>query len=88
MTTASNAPQGMVPLTKEEAEIFERRLAMARRQLEEVDQEIERELRDVRARIAALQEQRKASLKIYDAACTMLGIENDLARPDEPGEVD
>jgi uncharacterized protein YydD (DUF2326 family) len=77
----------MVPLTQEEVEIFERRLAMARRQLEEVDQEIERELREVRERIAALQEKRQASLKVYDAACTMLGIENDLAQQSEPGEV-
>lgn len=80
---ASKAPEGMVPLTKEEAEIFERRHAMARQQLEEIDREIERELTEVRERIAALREKRKASLKVYDAACTMLGIENDLAGADE-----
>jgi hypothetical protein len=76
----------MMPLTKEEAELFERRLGMARQQLEEIDEEIERELREVRERIAALQEKRKASLKVYDAACTMLGIENDLAQKDDRGE--
>jgi DNA repair exonuclease SbcCD ATPase subunit len=70
-------------LTKEESEIFERRLQMARQQLDEIDQEVERELKEVRERIAALQEKRKAALKVYDAACTMLGIENDLAQ--EPG---
>jgi len=79
LTLASKSHEGMVPLTKEEAAIFERRLAMARQQLEEVDQEIERELREVRERIAALQEKRQSSLKVYDAACTMLGIENDRA---------
>jgi hypothetical protein len=68
----------MVPLSKEEADIFERRLAMVRTQLEGIDQEIEKELREVRERIDALQEKRKAALKVYDAACTMLGIENDL----------
>ena len=78
MTT--KAPEGMVPLSKEEAEIFERRLAMVRKQLEGIDQEIERELREVRERIDALQEKRKAALKVYDAACTMLGIENDLGQ--------
>ena len=31
-------------------------------------------------RIDALQEKRSATLKVYDAACTMLGIENDLDR--------
>lgn len=85
MTSASKAPEGMVPLTREESELFERRLQMARQQLQEIDQDIERELREVRERIAALQEKRKASLKIYDAACTMLGIENDLADRGEPG---
>ena len=75
----TKATEDMMALTSEESEIFERRLAMARAQLEEIDQEIERELADVKDRIAALQEKRKASLKVYDAACTMLGKENDLA---------
>jgi hypothetical protein len=70
----------MLPLSKEEAEIFERRLAMVRKQLEGIDQEIEKELREVRERIDALQEKRKAALKVYDAACTMLGIDNDLGQ--------
>lgn len=83
MTTKTS--QGMMPLTKEEAAVFERRLSMARKQLEDIDQEMERELADVRVRIAALQEKRSAVLKVYDAACTMLGIENDLA-PDGSGK--
>ena len=70
----------MLPLSKEEADIFERRLAMVRQQLEGIDFEIEKELREVRERIDALQEKRKAALKVYDAACTMLGIENDLGQ--------
>ena len=67
----------MAPLTEEEAAIFERRLEMARNQLDEIDAQIERELAEVRERISALQEKRVASLKVYDAACTMLGIENE-----------
>lgn len=81
MTT--KVPEGMVPLTKEEADIFERRLAMVRTQLEDIDREIEKELREVQERIAALQEKRRAALKVYDAACTMLGIENDLPQDEE-----
>jgi DNA repair exonuclease SbcCD ATPase subunit len=77
-------PQGM-QLTKEEAEIFQRRLEMVRQQLDEIDQEVERELKDVRERIAALQEKRKSALKVYDAACTMLGIDNDLAQEGDSG---
>ena len=81
MTT--KVPEGMVPLTKEEADIFERRLAMVRTQLDDIDREIENELRGVQERIAALQEKRRAALKVYDAACTMLGIENDLAQDED-----
>ncbi len=66
-------------LTKEESDVFKRRLAMARQELETVDAEIERELEQVRERITALQQKREAPLKMYDAACTMLGIENDRA---------
>ena len=68
----------MMELTKEESDVFERRLAMARQQLEQIDRDIERELADVRERIAALQQKREAPLKMYDAACTMLGIDNEL----------
>jgi hypothetical protein len=72
-------------LTTEEAQIFERRLQLARQQLDDVDQEVERELKEVRERIAALQEKRKAALKVYDAACTMLGIDNDLVQENGSG---
>jgi ElaB/YqjD/DUF883 family membrane-anchored ribosome-binding protein len=82
-------PEGMTPLSKEEAEVFERRLAIARQQLEEIDQSIEKELREVRERIATLQDKRNTVLKLYDAACTMLGIENDLAQESAQGpEID
>ncbi len=65
-------------LTKEESDVFGRRLALARQELEEVDAEIERELEQVRERIAVLQQKRVGPLKMYDAACTMLGIDNEL----------
>lgn len=83
---AIKAQEGMVPLTKEESEVFERRLTLARQQLEEIDREIERELTEVRERIDALREKRKASLKVYDAACTMLGIDNELSSDNGGGE--
>ena len=54
----------MVPLTQEEAAIFERRLEMAWSPLDDIDAQIERELADVRERIGALQEKRAASLTV------------------------
>ncbi len=75
----STEARDRMALTKEESDVFERRLAMARQELETVDAEIERELEQVRERITALQQKREGPLKMYDAACTMLGIDNDLA---------
>jgi hypothetical protein len=67
-----------MPLTDEQSRFYQQSLEMARRQLEEIDQKIERELAEVRERLAALQDKRKAALKMYDAACTMLGVPNEL----------
>ena len=72
-------------LTKEESDVFQRRLALARQELEKVDAEIELELEQVRERIAALQQKRVGPLKMYDAACTMLGIDNDLTSGNSNG---
>ena len=74
---STDAPDRMA-LTKEESDVFERRLALARQELETIDAEIERELEKVRERIGVLQQKREGPLKMYDAACTMLGIDNDL----------
>lgn len=79
---ASEPQNGMTPLSKEEASVFERRLAMAQQQLAEIDSAIEVELDHARRRILALQEQRAAPLKMYGAACTMLGIRNAYEDPD------
>lgn len=81
MTTKTT--DGMTPLTQDETQVFERRLEMARKQIADIDQQIERVLEAARERIAALKEKRGASLKMYDAACTMLGIENDLGAEPE-----
>ncbi len=74
----STEAQDRMALTKEESDVFKRRLAMARQELEMVDAEIERELEQVRVRIGELQQKREGPLKMYDAACTMLGIANNL----------
>jgi hypothetical protein len=67
-------------LSEEEARVYRQTLETARRQLDEINTAIERELAQVRERLDALQNKRKAALQMYDAACTMLGIDNDLAR--------
>ena len=75
----STEAQDRMALTQEESDVFERRLALAKQELAKIDAEIESELARVRERIGALQQKREGPLKMYDAACTILGIDNDLA---------
>jgi hypothetical protein len=72
-----------MPLNEEETRTYRQTLEVAQRQLEEIDHQIERELSLVKERLAALQEKRRAAVQMYDAACTMLGIE---VEPEEPVE--
>ncbi len=74
-----------MPLTDEEERTYRQTLEVAQRQLEEIDGKIEFELEQVRERLAGLQEKRKAALQMYDAVCTMLGIENELEHHEEEG---
>ena len=70
-----------MPLSEEEARTYRQTLEVAQRQLEEIDEQIERELSLVKERLADLQEKREAAVQMYDAACTMLGIENEPEAP-------
>jgi hypothetical protein len=65
-----------VPLSDEQKHVYQQSLDMAQHQLEEIEQQIEQELAAVRERLAVLQDRRKATLQMYDAACTLLGVPN------------
>jgi hypothetical protein len=71
-------------LSKDQAEFYERTLEMTRRQIQDLDAQIEDELSRVKERLAELQSARNAALQIYDGACKMLGVENDLDKDAEP----
>ena len=75
-----------MPLTDEQARFYQQSLEMAKRQLEEIEQKIERELAEVRERLATLQDERNAAVKMYDAACTMLGVPNEIESEATEGE--
>ncbi len=53
----------------------------------DLDRQIEEELAKVKDRLAELQNAKKASRQMYDAACMRLGIANDLAEEEESAEV-
>lgn len=67
-------------LSKDQADFYERTLEMTRRQITDLDTQIEDELSRVKERLAELQNAKNAALQIYDGACRMLGVENELSK--------
>lgn len=65
-------------LSDEQRKVYENTLNMARQELSELDAKIEEELAKVKDRLAELQNAKKASRQMYDAACLRLGKPNEL----------
>jgi hypothetical protein len=71
-------------LTDEQTLFYRQTLEMAKRGIEELNVQIEEELSKVKDRLADLQSQKNAAKQIYDGACKILGVENDLEKAEEP----
>jgi ElaB/YqjD/DUF883 family membrane-anchored ribosome-binding protein len=71
-----------VALSKEQTEFFQTTLDMTRKQIGELNGQIEEELSKVKERLAELQNAKNAAKQIYDGACKILGVENDLEKED------
>lgn len=65
-------------LTDQQRKLYEKVLAETRVEIDDIDHQIEEELRKVKERIEELQNAKKASRQTYDAACLRLGIPNEL----------
>ena len=65
-------------LTDEQTKVYKQTLEVTRTQIDELNEQIEEELAKVKERLADLQARKNAARQIYDGACRMLGIENDL----------
>lgn len=70
-------------LSKEQQQFYETTLEMTRRQIGDLNTQIEEELAKVKERLAELQNAKNAAKQIYDGACKILGLENDLEKEDE-----
>jgi ElaB/YqjD/DUF883 family membrane-anchored ribosome-binding protein len=70
-------------LSKEQTEFFQTTLDMTRKQIGELNGQIEEELSKVKERLAELQNAKNAAKQIYDGACKILGIENDLDKEED-----
>jgi hypothetical protein len=71
-------------LSKDQTEFYQRTLEMTRRQIADLDAQIEEELSRAKERLGALQSAKEAARQIYDGACKMLGVENELEQAVEP----
>jgi len=70
-------------LTDEQSQFYRQTLEMTKKGLEELNVQIEEELAKVKDRLADLQAKKNAAKQIYDGACKILGIENDLEKSEE-----
>jgi ElaB/YqjD/DUF883 family membrane-anchored ribosome-binding protein len=71
-------------LTDEQAQFYRQTLEIARKSIDELNVQIEEELAKVKERLADLQAKKNAAKQIYDGACKILGVENELEKVEEP----
>ena len=73
-------------LSKEQSDFFQTTLDMTKKQIAELNEQIEAELSKVKERLAELQNAKNAAKQIYDGACKILGVENDLEKEEDATE--
>lgn len=71
-------------LNDEQEKFYRQTLEVTRKQIEELNGQIEDELAKVKERLADLQARKNAAKQIYDGACRILGVENELEPAEEP----
>ncbi|HNQ79663.1 MAG: hypothetical protein GYA74_08400 [Acidobacteria bacterium] len=62
-------------MTKDQEALYRRTLDDVKKQLDQLDEEVEIELQKVRLRLAELQESKKSLKKVYEGIANLLGIE-------------
>jgi len=62
-------------LSKDQEELYRRTMDEVKRQLDHLDEEVEKELQKVRKRLAELQESKKSLKMVYEGTAKLLGIE-------------
>jgi len=70
-------------LSKDQAQFYQQTLEMTRKQIGDLNAQIEEELAKVKDRLAELKNAKDAAKQIYDGACKMLGVENELEKNEE-----
>ena len=73
-------------LSKEQAQFYKQTLEMTRKQINDLNNQIEEELSKVKDRLADLKNAKDAAKQIYDGTCKILGVENDLEKEEQATE--
>jgi hypothetical protein len=73
-------------LSDEQLKFYKHTREVTRKQILDLNGQIEEELAKVKERLAELQGAKNAAKQIYDGACKILGIENDLDTGEESGD--
>jgi hypothetical protein len=73
-------------LSEEQLRFYRTTAEVTKKQILDLNAQIEEELAKVKERLAELQNARNAAKQIYDGACRILGIENDLEGEEGGGE--
>ena len=72
----------MPVLTDQQRKFYETTLQVTKQEISDLKDSIEEELAKVKDRIAELQSAINASKQMYSAACSRLGVKNDLEDED------
>ena len=75
----------MAALTDQQRKFYETTLQVTKQEVNDLKDQIEEELSKVKDRIADLQSAINASKQMYSAACSRLGVHNDM-EDEEGGE--
>jgi gas vesicle protein len=73
-------------LSKDQADFYRHTLEMTRKQIDDLNEQIEQELSKVKDRLAELKNAKDAAKQIYDGVCKILGVENDLEKEETTEE--
>jgi hypothetical protein len=73
-------------LSDEQLKFYKNTLEVTKKQILDLNVQIEEELAKVKERLAELQTAKNAAKQIYDGACRILGVENDLDTGEESEE--
>jgi phage shock protein A len=69
-------------LNKEQEDLYKKTMEEAKRQLDGIDGEMEKELQKARERLAKLQESKKSFRQVYIGTAELLGVEAEIEEED------